>query len=65
MRKLLLLLILLITIIPTSAQSDACSRMARSSWDGQSRYNILVLGMDRRPGARDNLNARTDAIDAR
>jgi LCP family protein required for cell wall assembly len=36
--------------------------MQRSSWDGQSRFNILVLGMDRRPGARDNLNARTDVL---
>ncbi|MCA9914169.1 MAG: LCP family protein, partial [Anaerolineae bacterium] len=29
---------------------------------GETRFNMLVLGMDRRPGARDNLNARTDVI---
>lgn len=62
MRKLLLLFILVIVVMPTNAQTDACTRMQRSSWDGQSRFNILVLGMDRRPGARNNLNARTDAI---
>lgn len=31
-------------------------------WDGRSRYTVLILGMDRRPNARDNLNARTDVI---
>ena len=62
MRKMILLLLILMIVMPTKAQSDACTRMERSSWDGKSRFNILVLGMDRRPGARDNLNARTDAI---
>jgi polyisoprenyl-teichoic acid--peptidoglycan teichoic acid transferase len=62
MRKTLLLLLIVFIVIPVSAQSDACTRMQRSSWDGQSRFNILVLGMDRRPGARNNLNVRTDAL---
>lgn len=31
-------------------------------WNGQTRYTILVLGMDRRPGARDTLNVRTDVV---
>ena len=31
-------------------------------WDGETRFTVLVMGMDRRPGARDNLRARTDAI---
>lgn len=66
MRKITFLLLLIIISVgyslPISAQVDACSRTERTAWDGQSRFNILVMGMDRRPGARDNLNARTDAI---
>jgi LCP family protein required for cell wall assembly len=31
-------------------------------WDGTSRFTVLVMGMDRRPGARDTLRVRTDAI---
>lgn len=31
-------------------------------WDGQSRFNILIAGMDRRPSQRETLNVRTDAI---
>lgn len=66
MRKLSILLLLcligVVQIFPVAAQSDACDRTDRATWDGQSRFNMLVLGMDRRPGARDNLNARTDAI---
>ena len=66
MRKAILLFLLLsmgfIQILPVSAQADACERSERASWDGESRFNVLVMGMDRRPGARDNLNARTDAM---
>lgn len=66
MRKAILLFFLLsmgfIQILPVSAQADACERSERASWDGESRFNVLVMGMDRRPGARDNLNARTDAM---
>lgn len=66
MRKAILLFFifsaLIIQITPVSAQADACDRTERASWDGESRFNILVMGMDRRPGARDNLNARTDAM---
>ena len=59
---LFLSMIISLTLAPVSAQSESCSRTDRAAWDGQSRFNILVLGMDRRPGARDNLNARTDAM---
>ncbi|MEM9952120.1 MAG: LCP family protein [Chloroflexota bacterium] len=68
MKQLLLVALLaLLVITPLSAvdvtaQTQACERTERATWDGESRFNILVLGMDRRPGARDNLNARTDAI---
>jgi LCP family protein required for cell wall assembly len=63
MRKILLIsFLILLFISPAAAQSDACSRMERPAWNGQSRFNILIMGMDRRPGARDNLNARTDVM---
>ncbi|MCS6836333.1 MAG: LCP family protein [Anaerolineae bacterium] len=31
-------------------------------WDGMSRFNILVLGVDNRPTERTSLSARTDTI---
>jgi LCP family protein required for cell wall assembly len=63
MRKLFFLsLLVLLLIAPVAAQADACTNMERPQWSGQSRFNILVMGMDRRPGARDNLNARTDVM---
>jgi polyisoprenyl-teichoic acid--peptidoglycan teichoic acid transferase len=55
------LLILLVSAPITPAQTvtvpDETVR-----WDGQSPFNVLVLGMDRRPGARDTLNVRTDVV---
>ena len=47
---------------PLSAQEAVVVPTEAVEWDGQSRFTVLVMGMDRRPGARDNLNARTDAI---
>ncbi|MCU0464292.1 MAG: LCP family protein [Anaerolineae bacterium] len=44
------------------AQDDAPPVQGGGRWDGQSRFTVLVMGMDRRPGARDTLNTRTDAI---
>jgi LCP family protein required for cell wall assembly len=35
---------------------------AQVDWDGQSRFTVLVLGMDRRPDAPASLSARTDAM---
>ena len=65
MRKIIIILMLLIvcvSILPATAQQNIVVPTESVHWDGASRFNILVLGMDRRPGARDNLNARTDAI---
>ena len=65
MRKIVFILAFLVMIIgiaPTAAQQNITVPTEPVHWDGVSRFNILVLGMDRRPGARDNLNARTDAI---
>lgn len=65
MRKLLLCLLLLISVtrvVPALAQENTVYEGYRAQWDGQSRINILVMGMDRRPGAQNNLNARTDVM---
>jgi len=62
MRKLVVLLCLLLIGSEVLAQQTVVVPDELVRWDGESRFNILVLGMDRRPGARDNLNARTDAI---
>jgi LCP family protein required for cell wall assembly len=35
---------------------------AQGRWDPQGRFTVLVMGLDRRPGARDTLNSRTDAM---
>jgi polyisoprenyl-teichoic acid--peptidoglycan teichoic acid transferase len=35
---------------------------AAAPWDGQSRFTVLVLGLDRRPSEPESLEYRTDAI---
>lgn len=50
--------VLLLSSAPTLAQPPT----PRPTWDGASRFTILVMGMDRRPGARDTLSVRADAI---
>jgi LCP family protein required for cell wall assembly len=44
-----------LSIIPVTAQDTE-----DTGWDGESRFTVLVLGMDRRPGARDTFRVRTD-----
>lgn len=71
MRTRVLILIIALVVVLTlpgmattpvvSAQDDDES-LTLPPWDGQRRFTILVMGMDRRPGARDNLNVRVDAI---
>lgn len=55
---LLILLIVLLLVLPTAAQDENTV----SPWDGQSRFTVLVMGMDRRPDEGDTLAVRTDAI---
>jgi len=66
MRKLSLLFILslvfILGILPGNAQQAFEVPTEPVRWDGETRFNMLVMGMDRRPGARDNLNTRTDVI---
>ncbi|RMG77556.1 MAG: LytR family transcriptional regulator [Chloroflexi bacterium] len=57
-KQLLLLILLLIGILPIYAQTEE----PEPAWDGQSRFTVLVLGMDRRPSEGDTLAVRTDAM---
>lgn len=65
MKKAILLFLLLSLMIgvlgalPVAAQDEEPFYPA---WDGQSRFTVLVMGMDRRPGARDTLSVRTDVM---
>lgn len=54
--------LLLLASAPALAQDASPTDPPPLAWDGQSRFTLLVLGMDRRPGARDTLRVRTDAI---
>jgi len=56
-----LMILLAVSIAPVFGQTTPTATPA-PTWDGQRRFTVLVLGMDRRPGARDTLNVRTDAI---
>lgn len=58
----LILALVLLAAAPALAQDDITDPDAPLAWDGQSRFTLLVMGMDRRPGARDTLRVRTDAI---
>jgi LCP family protein required for cell wall assembly len=49
--------LLAVEIAPAQAQD-----VVSSTWDGESRYTVLIVGLDRRPNARDNLRSRTDVI---
>jgi LCP family protein required for cell wall assembly len=52
--RVLLIGILLLPLALTSAQDD--------DWDGQTRFTVLILGMDRRPSDGETMQARTDVV---
>lgn len=52
--------ILLVLIFPSTLATFA--QQNAPQWNGESRFTVLLLGMDRRPGARDTLSVRTDVI---
>lgn len=56
---ILLSLLALLLVMPAQAQDDA---PAAPTWDGQSRFTVLVMGIDRRPGDGETLLVRTDAM---
>lgn len=58
MRRFILFVCILGLLIPVLAAPAA----AQARWDGDSRFTILIMGVDRRPNARDNFNTRVDAI---
>lgn len=58
MRRIVLFVCVLLLVIPLAASSVS----AQGRWDGESRFTILVMGVDRRPNARDNFNTRVDSI---
>lgn len=65
MRKLLILSTLVCLLLGFGAVSIAPIAIQAQddpapTWDGESRFTVLILGMDRRPGARDTLRVRTD-----
>ncbi len=70
MKKPLFLVLLLVimfgalSVIPALAQDDNTTQEQPyfPAWDGESRFTILIMGMDRRPGARDTLRVRTDVM---
>jgi len=58
--RLFLACALLLSVSPLLAQEGLPS--IPSDWDGTSRFNVLVLGVDNRPSERTSLEARTDTI---
>jgi len=57
---ILIFLICSLMVGSNTAQQDDPAPLP--AWDGESRFTVLVAGMDRRPDAPDSLNVRTDAI---
>ena len=54
-----LLFVMAVHIGLVQAQTET---YVRPTWDGVSRFTVLVLGIDRRPDEPDSLNYRPDAI---
>ncbi|MAU10425.1 MAG: hypothetical protein CL607_11430 [Anaerolineaceae bacterium] len=52
-----LALLLILTPQPSQAQDEYTAY-----WDGQTRFTVLIMGMDRRPSEHNTLQVRTDAI---
>lgn len=62
MRYLILCVMLVLIALPVSAQTTPTEATPTArEWDGQSRYTVLVMGLDRRPDER-SLFVRTDAL---
>ena len=54
-------ILVVVSISPALAQDDDDTPYF-PAWDGESRFTMLIMGMDRRPGARDTLRVRTDVM---
>lgn len=56
-------LVLFVMLMGSSAaQSQPTPQVLVSRWDGVRRFNVLVIGMDRRPSEKNTLQIRTDAL---
>ncbi len=53
--RVFIITLLLLIVVPASAQDDF-------EWQGDRRFTVLIMGMDRRPNARDTLQVRTDVM---
>lgn len=53
---LLVLALVAFRPVPANAQTG------RTTWDGKSRFTVLVMGLDRRPSEAQTLSYRTDTI---
>ncbi len=55
--------LLLLSLGSAYAQdTDPDAALGVSRWDGERRFTVLFLGMDRRPDERETFNTRTDSI---
>jgi polyisoprenyl-teichoic acid--peptidoglycan teichoic acid transferase len=59
---LALMMLALPALAQTDEEEDRLGAQIMPPWDGQSRFTVLLLGMDRRPGAGESFNTRTDTI---
>lgn len=59
-QKLILTFCVLLLSLSLVAQEDSAEQLP--AWDGEERFMLLVMGMDRRPSERSTLQVRTDAI---
>ncbi len=54
--------LLLTLTVSGAAQTQPTAQPLVSRWDGVRRFNVLVIGMDRRPAEKNTLQVRTDAL---
>lgn len=64
MKRAFLIILLLLTAFSATAAptSPVPTTEPPSRWDNESRFTVLVMGMDRRPREKSSLSVRTDAI---
>lgn len=58
MKRFILFILVLMAVLPIKAQTEE----PPAAWDGQSRFTVLILGMDRRPDEGHTLAVRTDVM---
>ncbi len=61
-RSLVIVLLTLMLLVPISAAQTPTLERPQPQWDGKSRFTILVMGLDRRPGEGYSLDFRSDTL---